>query len=608
MALTKKQKKFIRNNINKLSLGKIASTQKLSEDEVLDYLASIWSKKKFEAYRKKLAKDEVFQVPKQGQGTLGEWLRQQRWVILGLVGLVIIVYFNSIDNGFVSDDMTGIVNNPRLGDWGYVFRKPLLFLRPLFYYLIHLVFGQAAFAYRLLNIGFHLGSVLLIYAIVQLLHNQRVALITAALFAVHPILVEAVTWISGGPYAQFTFFFLLSFLLYLLRDRGRYLYLLSLLAFVLCVVSSEKSFIVFGIFFLYEFANKQLQTNWRKLVPYLGMGVGFGLFYVWQIGARTTDLATRFYAEGGTTNPLIQVPVALTRYFELLFWPQNLTLYQTEFDFLLTNYWLTIVVTGIYGGLLVYAYFKQRKYFFWLAFFLIPLLPFLTPFRISWIVAERYAYLSVLGLLVVVAMLIDRPMRVPGFKWVGIGLISVMLLGLSVRTIARNQDWQDRDTLWFATAELSPSSPNVHNNLGDVYARRSEYENAIREFQRAIELKPGYADAYHNLANVYATTGEFEQAITNYQKALEFNPNLWQSHAQLAAIYYNQSDYVGTKEQLTKALEVFPNNLELLLQLGVIHEQLGEIEQAKEVYHLVLQADPTNAEVAERLQLLYTTE
>ncbi len=72
----------------------------------------------------------------------------------------------------------------------------------------------------------------------------------------------------------------------------------------------------------------------------------------------------------------------------------------------------------------------------------------------------------------------------------------------------RNFDWKNQDTLWLATAKTSPSSHQNHNNLGDLYARRGEYEKAVEEFKKAIELKPDYGDAYHNLANVYHQIGK----------------------------------------------------------------------------------------------------
>ena len=99
------------------------------------------------------------------------------------------------------------------------------------------------------------------------------------------------------------------------------------------------------------------------------------------------------------------------------------------------------------------------------------------------------------------------------------------LFALSVRTITRNADWKNQDTLWLATAKTSPSSPQNHNNLGDYYGRQGDLEKAAEEFKTAIKLKPNYGDAYHNLANIYHQMGEDDLAIENYRKALSFNPN-----------------------------------------------------------------------------------
>lgn len=222
---------------------------------------------------------------------------------------------------------------------------------------------------------------------------------------------------------------------------------------------------------------------------------------------------------------------------------------------------------------------KNKKVFFWLSFFFVSLLPTLTPLKIAWIVAERYVYLGSIGIFVAVAIFFDWffekiKKKNEQYKYIAIAFFAIIILALSARTIIRNMDWKNEDTLWISTAKTSPSGQNIHNNLGDVYARQGNMEKSVEEFKKAIEINPRYADAYHNLANDYHDMGQIDLAIKNYQKALEFNPNLWQSYQNLADIYFNQGDYKKAQDYIQKALAIDPQNKNLQENLQVIEAKM----------------------------------
>jgi hypothetical protein len=329
--------------------------------------------------------------------------------------------------------------------------------------------------------------------------------------------------------------------------------------------------------------------------------------------------------EGGMYNPLIQLPIALSSYFYLIVWPKDLTLYHSEIAFSMTNYIIQLLVFLGYSAGVIITAVKNRKLCFWLVWFLIPLLPTLTPFKIAWLVAERYAYLSVIGIFVCIAYGFEwvinqlrfivcalrsqkkiHASSVPGafspsasslrgseaadfFSapralrsfftcssrfpitcssfimcssiWL---LIGSVYLALIMRTMVRNRDWQNEDTLWIATAKTSPSIPYTWNNMGDVYSRHGDYKKAAEMFQRAIVLNPEYADAYHNLAETKRDMGEIGDAILMYEKAIVLNPKLWQSHQALAGIYVYKKEYQKALYHIEEALKIVPDNTMLL--------------------------------------------
>lgn len=516
---------------------------------------------------------------------LKAWSKKNRLALGLLTVLVFAAYANSLGNDFVADDVYALVNNERLDEFGYIFANPLGFIRPLIYYTINKLFGLTPAFYRIVGILFHLGATLVTYLLVSLLINATTAAFAASLFAVHPILIESVAWISGGYYAQYGFFLLLALLLYIFSLKEKKFYFLSMVSFVLALLSSEKA-AFFPLILLTAFlAFEEIFKDWKKLIiPFLISGL-WVLLYVGQVSQRVTTLQTEFYQAPQTINPLHQIPIAITSYLELIFWPKNLTLYHSEMTFSPGEYLLRLAVFLTFLSIIAYAYIrKNRQVFFWLSFFIISLLPMLTPLGISWIVAERYVYLGSLGIFTSVALLIKKLNEIKKIKPAPLIIFGLIILTLLTRTVVRNQDWKNQDALWLATAKTSPSSPQNHNNLGDLYGRRGDFERSVEEFKKAIELKPGYADAYHNLANTYQQMGKTDEAVKNYQEAIKFNPNLWQSYQNLAAIYFEQEEFELAREWMEKAVEINPQNANLHLNLGTVYLKLEDAQRAQEEF------------------------
>lgn len=521
-----------------------------------------------------------------------------------LILLVFMLYMPTLHYGFVSDDIDGIVRTMPEYSWQRVMANPYMFffhMAGFVQFITYTLVGLQPWAYRLVNIVFHMGSVLLVYMIVFLLMRRFMkktlisvrwmAFLAAALFAVHPIIIESVTWISGGVYAIYGMLVLLSFWLYI-KGRGledgimtgdrklnieKYLYISSIFIYSISLFFSEKVTVLFFLFFLYEWCFGNLKKHWKQLMPYFIVSCIFILFHIMQLGGRVVSVAQYTGGKGeGLSNPFIQIPVAFTSYFQLILWPNNLSLYYSEPLFTPFLYGIQLMVTFGYAAALWWSVKKNKFIFFWLLWFLIPLLPTLTPLNIAWTVAERYAYLSVIGIFVVIvygfetlfywctgpAVCVSR--KRPHARLIYcVFWISIIIVCFS-RSYIRNQDWQNQDTLWIATARTAPLIPYTWNNMGDVYSRRGDLVTAAEMFQRAIALNPNYADAYHNLAETYWQMGEVGDAVLLYEKAIAVNPNLWQSYQSLASIYFYKKEYQKALFYIEKALDIVPKNQTLL--------------------------------------------
>lgn len=522
---------------------------------------------------------------------LKNFVAKNVWVFLSLFLLIFISYSTAFFNDFVSDDRGVVIN---ANDLNYGLSQPLTILRPVLNYIIYHMTGVSPFWYRLPNIFFHTGSAFLVFIIGAIIKNKFTGFIAASLFAVHPFLIEGVTWISGGVYAQYAFFVLLAFYFYLFSTKHNKFYIASIVAFCLALLSSEKAVPSVLIFFVYELCFGNFLKYWKKWTPFFVVSGVYTLLYLGNIGKRVDDLQEGGSFTPGMDNPLVQIPFAITNYLDLIFWPNALTLYHSELAISQGEYWIRFIAFLILVGFLLYSFLKKKQLFFWMTFFIIPLLPTLTPFRITWIVAERYAYLGTVGIFSLVALGFAKLREKKQLRPTLYTLLTIILFLLSIRTIIRNIDWKNEDNLWIATGKTSPSSPNTHNNLGDVYGRWGDLKKSEEEFKTAIKIKPDYADAWHNLGNVLRQQKRTDEALASYQKALSFNPRIWQSYVNIGAIYFEKEEYEKALISIDGAIKLLPNNPDLYMSKGIIYLKMGEKEKARGIFSLILQADPTN--------------
>jgi len=596
MSLSRKQREQLKKLVKTTTLSQAVEILKIDFEEAKNYLLNLWGKEKYQK-RVKEKPESNYSQPSANLN-IRCWFVKNKKILIFLAFLVFAVYAVALPNDFLSDDLPAIAQNPKINQIEY-FLGPQFFPfhfnpRSLLLFLTYKIFGLKPAFFRLLNIFSHLGVVYLLYFICSFFFSYPLSFFPVVLYAVHPILVEGITWISGGPYTNSSFFLLLAFACWLFWSKKQKIcfYSLSLASFLSALLFSERLIWFPAVLLLYEILFGNLKKKIKFLIPYFLL-VGWWTSYLLGLtGQRLIALETVYYQQPGLDNPFVKIPIAVTSYLELIFWPENLTFYHSELTFIQSEFILRVIGLLLFLGLIFYFLKKDRRLAFWLTFFLLTLSPTLTPLRIAWAVAERYAYLGTFGVLVFAAFLIQKigeKFKNQKISWI---ILAIIVFGLSVRTIIRNLDWRNQDTLWIATAKVSPSSHQNHNNLGDMYARHGELEKAAEEFKKAIELKPNYGDAYHNLANVYHQMGKDDLAKENYQKALEFNPNLWQSHQNLAALYFLEEKFDLAEKHLLKAVEINPTNPELYINLSILYQKIGNKEKADEALQKANQFQP----------------
>jgi tetratricopeptide (TPR) repeat protein len=481
--------------------------------------------------------------------------------ILLIIILCVGAYLNTLDNAFVSDDIQGILNNPQLGNLAIDLKK--FDLNVLLKDLVFFVFGRSPLAYHALNISLHTLATMLVYFFVLIVtEKKRVAMFSTLIFALHPIHTETVAWISGRGYALYSIFFFLSFILYDLylenENRTRYA-IASAILYAAALFSSTWALPLLIIFPLYGWYLKGKKFHGRFLVVLIAI-TALNLLLVFKVGG-VTSRASRGLSVGGTHDYTITMPHSLTQYVYLLFWPAKLAFYR-ENDLLTQKY---ILASRVLASLLlivlplVLLIKKKKLALFFLIFFLAAISLSLSPIKVGWYVAERYLYLGTLAFAVFVSYLfvwLEKKTKIQHLAMVMI----IPLLGLyGIRTVTRNADWQNRETLWTATIRDSPRSPRAHNNMGSVYGEKGDWKAAEAEFKKALKLKPNYNHAANNLGISLLQLGKLEEAQKAFLLALKLDPNRPSILYNLGLISYQQGKLDEAKAYWQKTLQISPN-------------------------------------------------
>jgi hypothetical protein len=501
-------------------------------------------------------------------------------MFLIILALSVLVYANGMGGEFVSDDLPGIVNNPVVHSVGLAIKN--LSFQHFVWSLIYASFGANPTPFHILSLTLHIINVCLFFLIVYNLFNKKVAAIASVLYAVHPLASETLLWISAVNYLWCTLFLYSSVLLYLLfKKTGEKKYFIAILVlFALLTLFFSNFWILMIPFFLagLDFFLLQKDNNLKfliRLAPLFGLSlvafIYFGYFRSGiQVGERINSLATP------DATPFInRLPYSFYMPAEQLIFPKDLTLYHegekiSSFKFQAMTY---VVIAFFIILFYLWTKPKNRTVVGLIALIYLSLLPVFSPLQVAWFTAERYDYVAVGLFSILLALLFLKLDRKTSVKSLAIILTVILLIIYSVRTVIRTNDWKTRKSVWLATAKVSPYSPRVHNNLGDVYGTERDWQKSVAHFQLAIKLKPNYAEAMHNLGNTYMIMGQLDQAKEWLLKSVQANPNLYQSYHKLGLIAYNQGDPEAAKKYFEQALQINPNYLPAIQALQALQQK-----------------------------------
>ena len=542
---------------------------------------------------------------------------RENWIFLVVLCVgIFILYFNSLHGAFVSDDYASIPDNAGIMSFS---NQTKGLIGGLINWLIAVTFGiKNPIPYHVFCLILYLLVCVFAFIFLHIVFDKKTAILSIILFAVLPIHVEAVSWISGKPYLLTSVTILpelIFFVLYLKTGFKKYFWwFLALLpvTFLAERVRFVSLLLLIPLFILAFGKNLKKKIPWGKIFLFSFLVVIIVGIFLWPaVSSRITDVNSGYNGNGGNFyNPTFQYPTSIAKYLQLVLVPTDLTLYHTMY---ILPAWLNWAITLIYLVAVGYFFIKDKKIFFTLAFIFLATAPSMAPVKVSWLIAERYMFLGSLGFcafLVLFFQRFEKKWKVPFLI-----LFAILVSCYSVRVFLRNIDWQTNHNLWVNTCQVSPNSHNAWNNIGDDYdklaqlettesGKNNQYLNAIKGFTQSVTVKPNYADAYHNRANIFYKIGRYDLARDSYETALSYGPNLYQSYYSLLQIDLIEKNYEAAITHLNKLNTAKPNDPQVYYAAAVVYANMGQKDQAISILEQLVKVYPEWTQVTSFLSEL----
>src|SRR5277367_5857755 len=477
------------------------------------------------------------------------------------------------------------------------------------FWLEHRMWGDAVVGYHLTNIALHALSACLVMMIMKQL-SLRGAWLAGFVFALHPVHVESVAWISEQKSTLSGVFYLASLLTYLRFDQGRRksTYLLATGLFVLALLSKTVTATlpaVLLVIFWWLRGRLERKRDVVPLLPWFALGISAGLLTAWVertiIGARGADFLL---------TPVQRVLIAgrvVFFYAAKLLWPANLMFFYPHWGIDPSVWWQWLFPAGLLAigiglGLAARRYRGPLTGFLVFSGTLFPVLGFLNvyPFRFSY-VADHFQYLASLGVIIPVSSVLVRAIeRISSRRAVTIACYFVLILVLGVLTWRQCRMYRDIETLYRESLARNPGSWLAHYNLGVLFAEMpGRLPDAIAEYQAALRIKPDYPEAHVNLGNALSQIpGRQAEAIAEYRAALQIRPDYAEAHNDLGiALSFAPGRLQDAIAEFQAAVQIDPDYAEAHLNLGNVLSQIpGRQPEANADYEAALRINPDYAE------------
>src|SRR6266481_993359 len=549
----------------------------------------------------------------------------QRSKILVMAGAML-AYCATPWFGFVFDDRKDVLANPTLlhlssipgyfvHAGGYLVGNPS-FYRPVsgaWTNLNYFLFGLHSAGWHIALLLLHCVAAFLCYRVVlAVMQDAAIATLAALLFAIHPVHVESVAWISGCPDPLAAVFIFLALLFHLRAQEKWQFYLLALAAFAASLLSKETA-LVFPLLIVVHTLLLGDQPNrfgavLKRAGPYFLVAAAYIAVRIHILGTFSHTLTPLPWK-----TQLLTLPSLAVFYARLLCWPAGLSpFYDTPYikTASFSGFLIPLLVLLAMSALLVWwtrglrsatdkeEHHSQQAIFFvaWMVLFLVPALN-LSAFEPGEIAHDRYLYLPSIGFCALVAIALKQlaeklHLRQPIRLFATAALATIFC----VATIAQTLFWKDDLSLYKRGANIAPNNINAESNLANIYLESGNMAQGIALHQQILKLKPQFVDSYFNLGLAYYNLGDFTQAQSYLQQAIALRP-VGGSYFYLGLAQFRKGDLTSAEQSLQRATQLGRPQPDFYAALGVLYETEGRLSLALPELEKALALNPGNSNV-----------
>ena len=546
-----------------------------------------------------------------------------------LVGLTLGAYWSALRGGFIWDDDSHLTANPcivgRLG-FSAIWTTSSGYYYPLvltIFWIEHAIWGLNPLFFHLVNVLVHAVNALLLW---RVLLSLRVAgaWLGAALWALHPVQVESVAWITELKNTQSCFFYLLAILFFI---RWRVLvgaskngskisdYVLAI-SFSVLAMLSKTSTVMLPIVLCLCWWWIEGRWRWRNLIwvsPLFLVSIAGSVWTIWE--QKVHSLA---HGQEWPQNALQRFAIAgkaIWFYFGKLLWPDPLIFIYPRWQIdtgrpisFLPVAAVVLVAVALWLGLRRYRP-QTRPLFFAFSYFCISLFPVMGFFNLYFFrytfVADHFQYLAAMSPLALVgAGLWHAGERVGDRKrFITFGVASLVLAGLCALTWRHTFVFKNIAILWEDTLAKNPNAYIAHVNLGFELARQGKLPEAIEQYQSALQLKPDALEAINLQGVALDAQGKLPEAIQQYERAIQLQPNFAEAYNNLGFALANQGKIPEAIQKYERALQLKPDYPGVYNNLGSALGRQGRLADAIQNFERALRLNADYAEAYNNLGL-----
>jgi len=572
-------------------------------------------------------------------------------VLLLLIISVItfICYYSSLNAPFIFDDIPKITENPDIRDLHNLKTKLIYpYSENRTYYrndpsrpivslslTLNYYFGKYnTYGYHLFNVFIHILNCMVMFLLSKKIYNysfSKVSIVFPFLvvlyFSVHPINIDAVTYVFARSEILATLFFNLSVLFYLKSAENNIetftslspgisaksgkisFFIISLICFPLALFSKQTAVTLPLIILIADYIllsdlnlnniikNKYYHLSfWVVLFLYLM----FRYFYLGGIG----DVEAKFTFIWDKYKYLLIQPYAITKYLKLLLIPEGFSIYHKVAPAESIPDLRVIIPLLIILGIFILTYLIYRKknayskpILFFVLWFFINLLPTSSISPTAMAMSERRIYFSGLAffsLFVFIYFFLFRIMYGKRLKVLFIILIGFHISTLCLITINRNKLFNDPIKIWEEVISRDINNYYAHDKLGYLYFKKNDFEKAVYHYQMVIKTNNYKAKAYHDLGVVYFSSKNCREAEQYYRKSFELDPNYAKAYHDLGALYATQKNYREAEQYYKKAIELNPKDPETYCNLGTLYYYQKKYDEALKMYRIAINLNTYN--------------